>query len=86
MDEYYDMPFFHAEMEKLRSQVPSASQCHSYFGEFIASGQALEHVRKQHGAFIGDVMLPALEIGNDPPMGHALERMWLALLTRPAPI
>jgi hypothetical protein len=84
MDEYYDLPFLHAELEQLRAQVPSASLCHSFFGEFIASGQALEYARKQHGAFIGDVMLPALEIGNDPPMGHALERMWLALLTRPA--
>jgi hypothetical protein len=28
-------------------------------------------------------VLPALETGNDPRMGHALERMWVTLLTKP---
>ncbi len=27
-----------------------------------------------------NIVIPSLETANDPPMGHALERMWVTLL------
>ena len=85
-EEYYDLPRFHAELERVRAYfLPKTTRCHFYRGEFIASGVALEHMRTRHGAFIEDALMPALETENDPPMGHALERMWIAFLARLEP-
>lgn len=83
-DFFFDMPFFHSELDALSSYLhtplDSNDMCYFYRGQFIASEAALERARTQHTEFIGNVLMPALEGGNDPPMGHALERMWLMLL------
>lgn len=84
-DPYFDMSFFHNELVKIAAylQAPMETMCHSYFGEFIASRDALEFARTKHTEFIGAVLIPGLESANDPPMGHALERSWVTFLSEP---
>jgi UDP-galactopyranose mutase len=78
-----DMDFFHEELSALTSylSVSLNSVCYFYRGQFIASNTALERARTLHAEYIGNVLMPALENnGNNPPMGHAMERMWLTFL------
>jgi hypothetical protein len=82
-DEYFDMDFFHQEFVAFASylSVSLNSMCYFFRGQFIASNTALERARTRHAEYIGNVLMPALEgNGNDPSMGHALERMWLHFL------
>ncbi len=87
-DPYFDMDFFHEHLCKISMylKIPLETMCHSYRGEFIASREALEYARTKHAEFIGSVILAGLESGNDPPMGHALERSWLPFLDPPRPL
>jgi hypothetical protein len=74
---------YHEELHAFASylSVSLNSMCFFYRGQFIASNTALERARKLHAEYIGNVLMPALENnGNNPPRGHALERMWLKFL------
>lgn len=84
-DPYLDMPFFHNELVKIVDYLQTSieTMCHSYRGEFIASRDAMEYARTKHTEFIGSVLMPGLESGNDPPIGHALERSWVTFLSEP---
>lgn len=55
--------------------------CWMYFGEFIVNRAALYGFRDLYRARVKSILLPALQMSNDPPMGHVLERLWLALFT-----
>lgn len=81
-ESYFDLDFFHEQLCQFSMYLkkPLETMYFSYRGEFIASYEALEHARANHTEFIGSVILPGLESGNDPPMGHALERSWLSFL------
>ena len=82
-NQYFDMDFFHEEFVAFASylKVSLNSTCYFFRGQFIASNAALERARTHHAEYIGNVLMPALENnGNDPSMGHAMERMWLNFL------
>jgi len=57
--------------------------CYHYRGEFLADSANIRRAVEDWGDVMQNMVLPALESGNDPTMGHALERMWVTLLTKP---
>jgi len=81
-DPWFDSDDYHSELLLLADylKIPLEKMCRFYRGQFVASFEALEHARTNHTAFIGNVIMPALESGNNPPMGFALERSWVHIL------
>ena len=61
-----------------------ADMCYHYHGEFVADRAAIQHAVERHGHAMRDVLIQGLEQGNDAPMGHALERLWVSLFAQPA--
>lgn len=82
-DKYFDMPFFSKDLRRLTGAlgVDSKKVCYHYRGEFLADGASIRRAVEYWGDVMENIVIPSLETGNDPPMGHALERMWVTLLT-----
>jgi UDP-galactopyranose mutase len=80
-DEFRIMDFFRPQLEMVASKtgIDVATMCHHYRGQFAATSRALRDLRTRWPGLIGSILIPTLEAENDPPMGHALERLWVAL-------
>ena len=76
-------PYFEPQLRAATSAVGAnmADMCYHYHGEFVADRAAIQHAVERHGHAMRDVLIPGLEEGNDAPMGHALERLWLSLFS-----
>ena len=57
--------------------------CYHFRGEFVADQAAIQTAVRNWGALMRDDILPELETGNDPQIGHALERLWVSLFNVP---
>jgi hypothetical protein len=82
-EEWFIMPKFESEMKVVANAmgVDYRKLCHHYYGEFVADRATLQYAVGKWGGVMRDILIPALEVGNDPMMGHALERMWYTILT-----
>ena len=78
-------PFFEPQIRAAAAamRLDLSSLCHHYHGEFVADRAAVQGAIEHHGAVIRDLLVPELEQETDPPMGHALERLWVALFAPP---
>ena len=80
--EWLFMPFLMPAMVQVtdRMGIDRSTLCCHYGGQFVASYGRLERAWAKWRDTIERIMLPALETENDPPMGHALERLWVSIL------
>ena len=76
-------PAFEPQLRAATTAVGAnmADMCYHYHGEFVADRAAIQQAVERHGHAMRDVLIPGLEEGNDAPMGHALERLWLSLFS-----
>jgi hypothetical protein len=84
-DPWFDIPSHSKELKTLAAALGAdyKKMCYHYRGEFLADSASIRRAVEDWGDVMQNVVLPALDTGNDPPMGHALERMWVTLLTKP---
>jgi Capsular polysaccharide synthesis protein len=84
-DGNFVFPPFESQLRAATSamRVDMGSMCYHYHGEFVADRMAVRGAVERHGAVMRDVLVPGLEEGNDAPMGHALERLWLSIFLPP---
>jgi hypothetical protein len=75
--------YFKSDLRRLADAlgVDLNKVCYHFRGEFVADGATIRRAVELWGDVIRKIVIPALETGNNPPMGHALERMWVTLLT-----
>ena len=86
-DRFFDIPSHSKDLRLLADAlgVDYKKVCYHYMGEFLADGSIRRAVEDWVDVMKNNV-IPSLETGNDqydPPMGHALERMWVTILTTP---
>jgi UDP-galactopyranose mutase len=81
---YFMHDFYRYDLTRLADAlgVDLKKVCYHPRGEFVADGATIRRAVELWGDVIRKIVIPALETGNDPPMGHALERMWVTLLSR----
>ena len=84
-DPWFDMAWHSKDLKTLVDALGADYKhlCYHYRGEFLADSASIRRVVEDWGDVMQNMVLPSLESGNDPPMGHALERMWVTLLTKP---
>jgi hypothetical protein len=84
-DQWFDIPSHSKDLKKLAGAlgVEYKNLCYHYRGEFLADSASIRRAVEDWGDVMKNMVLPALETGNDPRVGHALESMWVTLLTNP---
>lgn len=80
-DEYFAYDVFLSQFQMLTSviNVSMDTMCYHYKGQFIASDVGLRKMNRKWSKVFADFLIPELETGNNPPIGHALERTWVTL-------
>jgi hypothetical protein len=80
-DEFFAYDAFLSQFQTLTSviNVSMDSMCYHYKGQFIASDEGLRKMMRKWSKVFAEFLIPELETGNNPPMGHALERTWVTL-------
>ena len=57
--------------------------CTSYRGEFAITSATWKMFKNTYEGLFKTIIIPALSMSNDPPMGHVLERIWMPTMQRP---
>ena len=56
--------------------------CTSHRGEFLTTLPLIHQFTLKYKSLFENDIIPDMQIGNDPPMGHVLERIWIVLFNK----
>lgn len=74
------LDFFGKEFDYIvKKKLKLDNFCWTYRAEFAVSNTGIQSFVQKHMQLVTEDIIPALQLSNDPPMGHVLERIWMAL-------